>query len=574
MLIDHYQLDTKTDIPFLESDRLCVGTAFDDGIADVADQIEKLGPHTTALTASICDASLDAIVLHGEFDYEFHQVVRHHWTRKLKSSGAVIGQYYGCPDWPDTTHAVNMTWGRPKMVLSDASWLLPTESISPFEPKLSSHLIPGERGVVFVTNCDSDFDAVVVSLASLRQWWDGYALVLHVGYDLPALRMIAWNYEIHCMELQEYLVDESEHCGGQPWEPFGVSLAARFSPFKKTLFVEPGTLFTGSLDAIWDSLEHHPVTNLRTDRAHTRVFAFRSDAAIGECWFEEAARRHSDASPPSEWLALKDLHTDLPNPFTDAHVLPPTETEKPSDHYLSLWFKTENSVMSRIAPEVAVAHDAPFQVVIEATGQEAAFLRNCCYWRFSQPIEIHVVGIHERSSGQLGEQNEVSFYGPTDGEVENQALRLFDVMETEVSTPFVWLISPEFSPGQGATLNIEPSWDTSAVICNRSLEKHAVHSPQNIVEPSHSPLRDLLREKYRSRLDELRNVWIQTLEIGFCLLPREQLPTIRREIRGISTEIRDLRLAMSIVQHRLALPVREVALAIRCGWLRNKSLRS
>ena len=102
-----------------------------------------------------------------------------------------------------------------------------------------------ERGVIYFNRDKSHLIRLLISISSLRKYWNGPIAIVNEGRIYGAIEEACSTYDASLINVFE---------NGYPTYSSKVS-ATRFSPFEKSMFIDLDTVVTGEIDKFFDFLD-------------------------------------------------------------------------------------------------------------------------------------------------------------------------------------------------------------------------------------------------------------------------------------------------------------------------------
>jgi hypothetical protein len=281
LVIDHWGLTAGAASPELAIDLKFVASRYFRETAGHSALTTPLG-HSDETLDAIADHSLDVIWLTCEPEYDFLLLFLPSWLPKLKPGGTIAGNFYEPQLLPGPSRVVQLLLGRPDEWFPDGQWLRRIGD----PDRAARRLIPAApagaaRGVIYVSTCEEDVEALLVSLNSLQRHWNGPVCVTCCGDESASLRLACVRLGVvflNVPRVSELYPDESNRLHALEWSPFG-----------ETVFVDAATLFTGSPQFLFDALTTHTdAFCLSSGRGpgviETCAFAWRRGSPVLEAW--------------------------------------------------------------------------------------------------------------------------------------------------------------------------------------------------------------------------------------------------------------------------------------------------
>lgn len=302
-VIDHWGLGARAIAPALAADLAILAsryTAETAGLTNLSPPLE----HSAETLAAIPDASLDALWLTNEPEYDFLLDLLPAWLPKLKPGGAIAGGFYDPQLLPGPSRLVEFLIGPPDKTFADMQWCRriadPAALLARNFPPAPEH---APRGVVYVATDEADVDPLLVSLHTLRRHYAGPVCILCAGDEIPALRLAATRLGIgfrNVPAVSDILPHELLTLHALDW-----------SPFTETIFLECATLVRAPVDWLWNALagsDH--VFCAAGHRLATAAFAWHRSSTITDTWRALAGMMLDDFGTKSVRAALAQMRQD------------------------------------------------------------------------------------------------------------------------------------------------------------------------------------------------------------------------------------------------------------------------
>ena len=249
-VIDHWGLLARAQTAAMATDRQFLAARY----AEETSGLQNLSPpleHSSETLATIPDASLDVIWLAPEPDYDFLLLFLPAWLPKLKPGGAIVGAFYEPEMLPGPSRVVQVLLGEPDEVYADMHWVKRIAEPAKFlAGRLPAPPADTRRGVVYVCMEETEVEALLVSLSSLRRHWHGAVCVLSAGDESASLLLACSRLGVDFRNVPKFslmLPDDINRLHALDW-----------SPFEESIFLDAATLVRGPVDFLFEALETQP----------------------------------------------------------------------------------------------------------------------------------------------------------------------------------------------------------------------------------------------------------------------------------------------------------------------------
>jgi hypothetical protein len=275
-VIDHWGLGTPATAPAMETDRQWLLARYEEEIGGPPRPAAPL-EHSGETLAAIPDASVDALWLTFEPEYDFLLKLLPAWLPKLKPGGALVGGFYDPELLPGPSHLVQLLAGTPDLTFSDMQWVRiirdPADWLRRTLPPAPD---TAPRGVIYVAGGEEDVEPLLVSLSSLRRHWSGAVCVINAGDENPSLRLACARLGVAFRNVPEAEDPDLTFLQALPW-----------SPFEETVCLACATLVRAPMDWLFEALDardHVFCAGEKQPDGETAVFAWRRDSPLPENW--------------------------------------------------------------------------------------------------------------------------------------------------------------------------------------------------------------------------------------------------------------------------------------------------
>lgn len=275
-VLDHWGLHLPATAPALAVDLEILARRY----AEETAGLSNLTPleHSGETFAAIPDASLDALWLTPEPEYDFLLQFLPAWLPKLKPGGAIAGGFYSPELLPGPARIVHLLLGPPDESFPDMQWIRRLADPATLAARLFTPPPAGETGVVYVCLQEHETEALLVSLSSLRRHWSGPVCVLNAGDESGPLK-------IACLRLGVTFLNVPAVHSLLPDSVLRIH-ALDWSPYQHSLYLNNATLIHGPVDWLLAPLDQHHAVFCEGRHAapDLSAFAWRRDSSLLDSW--------------------------------------------------------------------------------------------------------------------------------------------------------------------------------------------------------------------------------------------------------------------------------------------------
>jgi len=226
-VIDHWGLYLRAVTPVMERDLAVLQSSYAAETASLA-TLSAPREHSDETLASIPDASLDALWLTAEPEYDSLLQLLPLWLPKLKPGGAVAGGFYEPELLPGPAQIVHLLLGIPDRRFPDLQWVKRLADPAGHLARVLPAAAGGNScGVVYVATSVHEVEPLLVSLGTLRRHWQGPVCVLNAGDEIGSLRLACARLGVafrNVPAVSDVYPPDLQTLYALDWSPFAESL--------------------------------------------------------------------------------------------------------------------------------------------------------------------------------------------------------------------------------------------------------------------------------------------------------------------------------------------------------------